>query len=221
MSILVPSMQSNESSGRKAPPVFAAFWQECSRPASILKTTVEEWARTLCPDVPVLSRHSPSCVRTFPAPYETSRFCVGLPGPVRTFSISGRTFLTSCEPSPLHPSQALLIPCEPPPIPGGPSPPWPSRVTFLSRRAHEGHGNVRMLEVLTFLSGHLPSGHTSAGTLRGMTIFVTSGVDWAGGSPGGADMAEARVELAWPGPGGVGVVETRRDSGQGSVARSR
>ena len=143
------------------------------------------------------------------------------PGPCELSQSRGESSLTSCEPSPLHPSQALLIPCEPPLIPGGPSPPWPSRVTFLSRRAHEGHGNVRMLEVLTFLSGHLPSGHTSAGTLREMTIFVTSGVDWAGGSPGGADMAGARVELAWPGPGGVGVVDTRRDSGQGSVARSR
>ena len=116
-------MQSNESSGRKAPPVFAAFWQECSRPASILKTTVEEWARTLCPDVPVLSRHSPSCVRTFPAPYETSRFCVGLPGPVRTFSISGRTFLTSCEPSL---------------SPGGPSPPCPCRRDILVTPAWAG-----------------------------------------------------------------------------------
>lgn len=93
------------------------------------------------------------------------------PGPCELSQSRGESSLTSCEPSPLHPSQALLIPCEPPPIPGGPSPPWLSRVTFLSRRAHEGHGNVRMLEVLTFLSGHLPSGHTSAGTLRD-DIFV-------------------------------------------------
>ena len=55
--------------------------------------------------------------------------------------------------------------------------------------------------MLTFLSGQIPSGHTSAGTLREMTIFVTSGVDWAGGSPGGADMAglgwSSRPEFRW------------------------
>ena len=67
------------------------------------------------------------------------------------------------------------------PIPGGPPYLAPSRVTFLSRRHGQGHGNVRMLEMLTFLSGQLPADYTSAGTLRPMTIFVTSGVDWAGG----------------------------------------
>lgn len=70
--------------------------------------------------------------------------------------------------------------------------------------------------MLTFLSGQLPADYTSAGTLRPMTIFVTSGVDWAGGIRAGQawwarreQPAGTRVEQAWSGPG---VVQDRRVS---------
>lgn len=70
--------------------------------------------------------------------------------------------------------------------------------------------------MLTFLSGQLPADYTSAGTLRPMTIFVTSGVDWAGGIRAGQawwarreQPAGTRVEQAWPRPG---VVQDRRVS---------
>lgn len=67
--------------------------------------------------------------------------------------------------------------------------------------------------MLTFLSGQLPADYTSAGTLRPMTIFVTSGVDWAGGIRAGQawwarreQPAGTRVEQAWSGPG---VIQSR------------